>query len=325
MPPPFQGEDGAYTASYSYNGAGTRVAKTEGGVPNAFKRDGVGVTAPVLADSYARYTPGVSENRGSTPLTSVTKYMHSGTKSADTQTNASQTIDATRKYDAFGAVLSGTGTWSGPFGNAGKFGYQEDATGYQLLGHRYYDPSTGRFLTRDPIQDGRNWYSYCRNNPLGGADPTGLVQWAFPWQNNDLIAQGSDGIRPGIAPDFDDPFFNDGASSSGQGGGRHPSHPPGISPYDTFKPRNPIDDNNDQTWWDEWLNFLVGTVIEEGAHNPIPIDAVQAPLGIPYNGFERKRQQEYEQANDPYGDGDRMTWEQSPEYHKTPYIPIWTR
>jgi uncharacterized protein RhaS with RHS repeats len=40
-----------------------------------------------------------------------------------------------------------------------------------LLGHRYYDPSTGRFLTRDPIKDGRNWYSY------GGGDgaPTGFV------------------------------------------------------------------------------------------------------------------------------------------------------
>ncbi len=160
---------GAYTASYSYNGAGTRVAKTEGGVPNAFKRDGVGVTAPVLSDGAATYTPGVSERRGS-----VTKYLHSGIKSADVQTNASQTIDSSRKYDAFGAVLSSNGTWSGPFGNAGKFGYQEDASGYQLLGHRYYDPSTGRFLTRDPIQDGRNWYTYCENTPISAADSTGL-------------------------------------------------------------------------------------------------------------------------------------------------------
>jgi hypothetical protein len=46
-----------------------------------------------------------------------------------------------------------------------------------LLGHRYYDPSTGRFLTRDPIKDGRNWYSYGGGlvAPTHGADPDGLL------------------------------------------------------------------------------------------------------------------------------------------------------
>ena len=57
----------------------------------------------------------------------------------------------------------------------GGFGYQEDATGLRLLGHRYYDSSTGRFLTRDPMRDGRNWYSYCGNDPLNARDPNGLL------------------------------------------------------------------------------------------------------------------------------------------------------
>ena len=42
------------------------------------------------------------------------------------------------------------------------------------MGHRYYDSDTGRFLTRDPIKDGRNWYSYCDNNPIQRVDPKGL-------------------------------------------------------------------------------------------------------------------------------------------------------
>jgi hypothetical protein len=49
----------------------------------------------------------------------------------------------------------------------------------QLLGHRYYDPSTGRFLTRDPIKDGRNWYGYCENNPVTRTDANGL-DWHDP-------------------------------------------------------------------------------------------------------------------------------------------------
>ena len=41
--------------------------------------------------------------------------------------------------------------------------------------HRYFDASTGRFLTRDPLKNGRNWYRYCENNPLKFADSEGLV------------------------------------------------------------------------------------------------------------------------------------------------------
>ena len=37
-------------------------------------------------------------------------------------------------------------------------GYQSDsATVLQLLGHRYYDPNVGRFLSSDTAQAGTNW------------------------------------------------------------------------------------------------------------------------------------------------------------------------
>ena len=73
-------------------------------------------------------------------------------------------------------VIGSTGAWKGPFGYSGFAGYQEDETGLQLLGHRYYDSSTGRFITRDPIKDGRNWYGYCGNNPVSYIDSEGLSQ-----------------------------------------------------------------------------------------------------------------------------------------------------
>ncbi|MBX3119342.1 MAG: RHS repeat-associated core domain-containing protein [Fimbriimonadaceae bacterium] len=161
---------GVTTNSFSYYGLDTRVSKTDSSGSFTFKRDGVGVTAPVVGDGSAVYTPGVSERSSST-----TTYMHSGIKNAEAQGTTSQTVGATRQYDAFGNLTSSSGTWNGPFGYAGGFGYQEDGDhGYKLLGHRYYDPSTGRFLTRDPIKDGRNWYSYCENNPLIFSDPNGL-------------------------------------------------------------------------------------------------------------------------------------------------------
>ena len=39
-----------------------------------------------------------------------------------------------------------------PVGFGGQYGYYTDReTGLVLMGHRYYDPGTGRFLTRDPM------------------------------------------------------------------------------------------------------------------------------------------------------------------------------
>jgi len=48
--------------------------------------------------------------------------------------------------------------------------------GWLHVGHRYYDPGSGRFMQRDPIgiSCGPNVYVYVVNNPLLYADPLGL-------------------------------------------------------------------------------------------------------------------------------------------------------
>lgn len=153
-------------------------------------RNGVGVTAPVLSDGAATYTPGVGERRGST-----TKHYGADLKNEVAQVSTMQTISASKQYDAFGNVTSSSGTFNGPFSYGGKFGYQTDSdTSYQLLGHRYYDPSTGRFLTRDPIGDGENWYAYCAGNPLTSTDPSGLITLE---QVSDFFAGWGDALTSG--------------------------------------------------------------------------------------------------------------------------------
>jgi len=50
---------------------------------------------------------------------------------------------------------------------------------------RWYNPATGKFLTRDPLgfAGGQvNFYAYCGNDPLVYTDPTGL--WVWPWDPN---------------------------------------------------------------------------------------------------------------------------------------------
>lgn len=48
-------------------------------------------------------------------------------------------------------------------------------TGLYKMGHRYYDPSTGRFTQPDPSGAEENQYLYAANNPTNFVDPTGLL------------------------------------------------------------------------------------------------------------------------------------------------------
>ena len=100
--------------------------------------------------------------------------------------------------------LSSTGTtigsgvfdpYSGYHGSVGYYSDQE--TGLQLLGARYYDPGTGRFLTRDPAgyMGGPNPYAYCMGNSVGTTDPMGLDSSATGQQSPTLFDNNSDGLH----------------------------------------------------------------------------------------------------------------------------------
>lgn len=59
--------------------------------------------------------------------------------------------------------------------------YTDTETGLQYLRARYYDPNTGQFITRDPIEaQTREPYSYVSGNPLNMVDPFGLCGWTEP-------------------------------------------------------------------------------------------------------------------------------------------------
>jgi len=141
-----------------------------------YRRDGLEVDAPVTYDGVGHVTAGLARQEGT-----VSTELKGGVRNTSTQVLPGTV--AKLRYDAFGNIVGGSGTWAGNEAHGGGFGYQTDPTGLQLLGHRWYDPLTGRFISKDPIGSGDNWYAYCDNNPLNSADPRGLqarelsVQW----------------------------------------------------------------------------------------------------------------------------------------------------
>jgi RHS repeat-associated protein len=61
--------------------------------------------------------------------------------------------------------------------------YQDDETDLLYYGYRYYNASTGRWLSRDPMQErgGVNVYSFLSNDSVGYADFLGELRLAGPW------------------------------------------------------------------------------------------------------------------------------------------------
>jgi len=54
--------------------------------------------------------------------------------------------------------------------------YCDDKTGHYYYGHRYYNPTTGRWLSRDPLNEsgGLHLYAFCGNDPVDFIDVLGL-------------------------------------------------------------------------------------------------------------------------------------------------------
>lgn len=89
--------------------------------------------------------------------------------------------------------------------------YYDAETGLHYNWHRYYDPSTGRYLTPDPIglAGGINPFVYVQNNPVNFIDPWGLKAgdwWDFPanFERTKQIASEELAKRPSSHNDIGD-------------------------------------------------------------------------------------------------------------------------
>ncbi len=246
-----------YDAAYGYNASGLRVTKVE-------DKDGAGATYSAVTSKYTLdgWNPATSnglvgrENfavraklNGSNAV--ETQYLWSdriddglsridvgGTtevrwtltdfqKSVRTILNGSGTAINDLAYDAFGNVtLETDATKNGDYAWTGR--ERDVETGLQYNRARWYDPTTGRWLTQDPLgfdAGDSNLYRYVNNAPTMAKDPSGLQVGQVPG----VIQKGLGKIGKGVGDeifDFYDSFLTqqknkvynskyEGVSSSG--------------------------------------------------------------------------------------------------------------
>lgn len=85
---------------------------------------------------------------------------------------------ATYEYGPFGELIRSTGPKKDEFNFRFSTKYEDAETGLLYYGFRYYDPVTGRWLSRDPIEEngGLNLYGIVGNDPLNYIDLLGLSE-----------------------------------------------------------------------------------------------------------------------------------------------------
>ncbi|MEX0629631.1 MAG: RHS repeat-associated core domain-containing protein [Chloroflexota bacterium] len=181
---------GGTTETYRYAGDGVRLSASTGALPSqttkslwdrgfglpqlAIERDG----ADALLRSYRYGWDLVNQTAGANTYT----YHHDGLGSVSDVTGLSANSLTWSEYYPYGQVRqAGVGAGApavNPFGFTGE--QLDGLTGFYHLRARQYDPTTGRFLSTDPLAAPITdpyvaSYVYVRNDPCRSVDPSGLA------------------------------------------------------------------------------------------------------------------------------------------------------
>ena len=172
---------GSVTTTYKYSD-GLRISKTVGGVTHNYIYDG----DLILCEYYNGTTLIFIYDENGAPIGfkhNSNYYLYEKNLMGDIVGiyDKSGAKVASYVYDAWGNVISATGTMASvnPFRYRGY--YYDTETGFYYLQSRYYDPAICRFINADDISylgangdlNSYNLYAYCSNNPVMGYDPHG--------------------------------------------------------------------------------------------------------------------------------------------------------
>ena len=195
------GEEEGTDYTYTYNDEGIRTGKTVDGVEHIYHLSGTQILSEEWTENGVQHLIVYSYDASGSPISMTYRKSTDAATAAEVYFLASNPqgdityiydIDGNRvvtyNYDAWGNILSITGTKASTIGRYNPFRYRgyyyDNETGFYYLNSRYYDPAVGRWISPEPNADQGNFdcgsgliaynvYSYCANNPVLYADPDG--------------------------------------------------------------------------------------------------------------------------------------------------------
>jgi RHS repeat-associated protein len=169
---------GGVTASFTYDPLGRRISKTVNSVLSQYGYDGNDIVMEIgggaVGASYLRSLR-IDEPFIRQSSTGNEHYHTDPLGNSMVLSNSQGGVVSSYSYEPFGKSSA-----TGGSANTLKYtGREEDGTGLVYYRARYMNPRSGRFLSRDPQEDGGlsgNLYAYVGNNPLSYTDPLGLFR-----------------------------------------------------------------------------------------------------------------------------------------------------
>lgn len=181
---------GGDTFIYTYDALGNRLTVTHNGTTTRLLVDAAGgYGGSVVGDFQANgnplrhYTYGLGLTSQTTAGGVYSYYDFDAMGNTTALTDAGGQVVSAYSYLPFGELLSASGSAVNPFTFGGQFGVADRGDGLYFMTSRYYDPSLGRFTSRDPVgfaAGDANLYRYVQNDPINSVDPSGLAPLVAP-------------------------------------------------------------------------------------------------------------------------------------------------
>jgi RHS repeat-associated protein len=187
---------------FAYDYMSRRVEKAVNGVTNRFVYDGWNLVSETTSTGVTNdYVWGLDLSgtlQGAGGIGGLLAVVHNGQPChpvADANGNITDYVDtngtvvAHYEFDAFGNTIVATGNMAHTLHYWFSTKYLDEETGFYYYGYRYYDPVTGRWMSRDPLESNQrsNLYEALLNSPIGQIDPEGLVTF-FQRNINEVFA-----------------------------------------------------------------------------------------------------------------------------------------
>lgn len=191
--------------TFGYDGEGNRRMKTDASGTRLMVADINNLGNPLLETTtdgtpinYYIYGLGLAARVTAEGEISYYVYDHLGSVIALVDDSEEANITHKYKYDTYGGLLIAEETDYNPFRFGGFHGITYETSDITYMHARYYDNTTGRFLSEDPVWS-TNLYLYAHNNPVMYNDPDGkfavaaiaiTVGWNVGMQLVDNYANG---------------------------------------------------------------------------------------------------------------------------------------